>query len=104
MVKVEMLDHVLDRHGWPKNFDLLVIDVEGAEEDVLRGFSLWLWRPKMVIVELHEKSPATIYREANGRSRKVDFANGYFRNKYRKVYADDVNTVFVRREDVKWRS
>jgi len=104
MVKVEMLDHVLDRHDWPKNFDLLVIDVEGSEEDVLRGFSLWRWRPKMVIVELHEKSPATIYKDEKGRNRRVDFANGYFRDKYRKVYADDVNTIFVRREDVKWKN
>ena len=103
-IKIETLDHILDRHGWLAHFDLLVIDVEGAEEDVLRGFSLWRWRPKMVIIELHEKSPAAIYKDAKGLNRRADFARGYFRDKYRKVYVDDVNTVFVRREDVNWEN
>ena len=36
----------------PKQFDLLVVDVEGLEEKVFRGFNLNNWRPKMIIVEL----------------------------------------------------
>jgi len=36
------------------SFDLLVIDVEGAELDVLRGCDLHVLDPKMIIVETHK--------------------------------------------------
>lgn len=96
-VIMEMLDTLLRHAECPLEFDLLVIDVEGSEEDVLRGFSFWTWRPKMVIIELHEKGTEAIYLDEDGCNRAARFAHGYFRDKYDKVHVDPVNTVFVRK-------
>ncbi len=35
--------------------DVMVIDVEGLEWPILRGFTIAKWRPKLVIVEIQEK-------------------------------------------------
>ena len=39
-----------------KNFDILVVDVEGNEEDVLNSFSIEEWRPKMMIIEIEDEN------------------------------------------------
>lgn len=45
-------DTFLKKYQVPKNFDLLVIDVEGREEQIFASFDLEEWMPKMLIVEL----------------------------------------------------
>lgn len=45
------LDEFLQIQQVPKRFDLLVIDVEGSELDVLAGFTLSTWQPKLIIIE-----------------------------------------------------
>lgn len=51
-VKVDVwtLDECLVTAKFPR-LDLLSIDVEGAEADVLAGFDIDRWKPKMVIIE-----------------------------------------------------
>ena len=51
-VKVRKLDTIISTHE-PKirTIDILAIDVEGWELDVLRGFSMDRYRPKVVIME-----------------------------------------------------
>lgn len=49
-VPVRTLDSVLEEAG-PSRIDFLKVDVEGAEESVLRGVDLARWRPKVVVVE-----------------------------------------------------
>lgn len=49
-VKVRTLDSCLERAAFSR-LDLLSIDVEGGEADVLAGFSIDRWRPKIVIIE-----------------------------------------------------
>ncbi len=51
------LDVILDRHSVAPRFDLLVVDVEGAEETVMRGFSLDRWLPKAILIELEDEHP-----------------------------------------------
>jgi FkbM family methyltransferase len=72
------LDTFLGRHGIEPGFDLLVVDVEGGEEAVLRGFDLPRWSPRMVIME----RPPTVA--------------GFVKAGYRIVYSDWINTIFVR--------
>ena len=75
----------------PRNFDVLVVDVEGFEEQVFAGFSLSDWRPKMMIVELADTHPdltATSHSDARLGARLA--AHGY-----NVVFKDSVNTVFV---------
>lgn len=50
-VPVRTLDQVLEEAGAPQPIDFLSIDVEGHEVDVLRGFDLARWRPRLVLLE-----------------------------------------------------
>ena len=50
LVKVRTLDRLLEEAGFPR-LDLLTIDVEGYEDEVLKGFSIERWRPQFIVVE-----------------------------------------------------
>ena len=52
-VPVRTLDSVLEEAGAPTGFDFLSIDVEGHEIEVLRGFSVARWRPRLILLEDH---------------------------------------------------
>lgn len=90
-VNVMTLDQLLEAVHWEPGFELLVIDVEQNELNVLAGFTIRHWKPQVVIIEAHEQDAAP---ERNGKAPGI---NAYFaRNGYRKVYADHINTMFVR--------
>lgn len=48
-----MLDSILAEAGCPTRFDFLSIDVEGHEIEVLRGFDIARWRPRLILLEDH---------------------------------------------------
>jgi FkbM family methyltransferase len=52
-VPVTTLDDVLEQAGAPAGFDFLSIDVEGHEIEVLCGFDLTRWRPRLIMLEDH---------------------------------------------------
>ena len=52
-VPVRTLDSILEEAGSPAAFDFLSIDVEGHEIEVLQGFDLARWRPRLVMIEDH---------------------------------------------------
>ncbi|MEJ2378729.1 MAG: FkbM family methyltransferase [Pseudolabrys sp.] len=52
-VPVRTLDSVLEEAGTPAGFDFLSIDVEGHEIEVLRGFDIARWRPRLILLEDH---------------------------------------------------
>ncbi len=52
-VPVKTLDSVLEEAGAPTHFDFLSIDVEGHEIEVLRGFTIARWRPRLILLEDH---------------------------------------------------
>ena len=84
-----MLDNVLFYMDWRERFELLVIDVEFHEKEVLQGFSLAKWKPKMVIIEAHESHENRAY------ALNADFINHFFRS-YKKIYSDHINNIYVR--------
>jgi FkbM family methyltransferase len=47
------LDSILEEHEAPTHFELLSIDVEGHEPEVLDGFSIQKWKPKLILIEDH---------------------------------------------------
>jgi len=49
-VVVRRLDRVLDEAGFHR-LDLLSVDVEGWEKEVMGGFTVDRWRPKVIILE-----------------------------------------------------
>lgn len=52
-VPIRTLDSILEEAQAPANFDFLSIDVEGHEIDVLRGFEIARWRPRLILLEDH---------------------------------------------------
>ena len=47
------LDDILVETGAPTSIDFVSIDVEGHEVEILRGFDLARWRPRLLLVEDH---------------------------------------------------
>lgn len=56
-VPQKTLDDILAATDTSKQIDVLIVDVEGAEDSVFKGFTFDIWRPKMVIVELVHTHP-----------------------------------------------
>lgn len=52
-VPIRTLDSILIEAASPVGFDFLSIDVEGHEIEVLRGFDLARWRPRLILLEDH---------------------------------------------------
>ena len=85
------LNYILESSSVPKHFDLLVIDVEGAEIDVLLSFNIARWFPKMIIIEAHE------LHENPKLSRHAEMINDHMETYlYTKIYSDSFNNVYVR--------
>ena len=81
-VRARTLDSILAEVALP-SVDFVSIDVEGAEIDVLRGFALARWRPRVVMVEV-----ATPYRSPAVR-------NELTRNGYVFLTSISVNDLYV---------
>lgn len=91
------LESYLEKSDIPKNFDLLVVDVEGREEDVFNSFDLNEWSPKMMIIELiddHEyfQDNVTLVKSCKNLRSYIN-SNGYT-----ELFRDHINTIFVRDE------
>ncbi|WP_395733437.1 FkbM family methyltransferase [Prosthecobacter sp.] len=57
---IKTLTSVLEMTGTPSDFDLLSLDVEGAEVDVLRGLDLKRFRPKAICIEVRHENLAAV--------------------------------------------
>lgn len=88
------LDKYLENRHIAYNFDLLVVDVEGREEDVFYSFELEKWQPKMMIIELvddHDYFQDNIQLVESCRNLRE-----YIKDKgYTEVFHDHINTIFV---------
>ncbi len=90
IVDMHTMDMLLYNMDVEPGFDLLVIDVEGAEVDVLSGFDIKHWSPTMVIIEVHEHEKDEALRWAAGPVNAFFDLRGYI-----KIYSDHINNVFV---------
>jgi FkbM family methyltransferase len=52
-VPIRTLDSILDEARAPMPLDFVSIDVEGHEIEVLRGFDIARWRPRLILLEDH---------------------------------------------------
>ncbi len=86
------LDKFLEDKKVKQNFEVLCIDVEGAEWKILEVFDVEKWRPKMLIVEAHEKHPEKLKRESGNSSEINEY---FYRHQYRQVYVDEINSIYV---------
>lgn len=97
------LDRTLEEYRTPPGFDLLIVDVEGHEEQVLRGFSIEKWHPKMIIIEIQDEhedfqklSNASEFFERFQRIRARIAGAGYVL-----IYKNTINSVYVHRDHLK---
>lgn len=88
------LDKILNEHSINPNFEVLVIDVEGSEEDVLNSFDLNYWRPKMLIIELVDKHESFQKYESHILNNK-NIRNKILDLNYTVAYEDQINTIFI---------
>ncbi len=75
------------------HFELMSIDVEGYELNVLKGFDIDFWKPKMVIIELHDQN----YDYVDTWSKMNEIVDYMEKAEYRIVYKDFTNTVYVKK-------
>ncbi|HEX4240904.1 MAG TPA: FkbM family methyltransferase [Steroidobacteraceae bacterium] len=90
------LDGILEEAGGGRALDVLIVDVEGAEDAVFSGFSLERWRPRMIIVELSHTHPDLHAISAHDALLQRSIASAG----YAVVYKDSINTVLAREEEV----
>ena len=62
-VPATSLDEILESHNVPTGFDLLSIDVEGGELNVLKGFSIERFAPKLILIEYNSIGCDTSVRD-----------------------------------------
>lgn len=93
-VKAETLNEFIAAHLPGQGIDVLIIDVEGAEYEVMQGFDLNMHRPKMVIIELPDFHPDLNHRKDIARRIFLRF----IQNNYIVVYKDAINTCFLANE------
>ena len=95
ITKIQTLDSLLQSGNCQPGFELLVVDVEGFEESVFKGFSIERWQPRMMIVELCDVHPDFAANrsltESAARVRQAILKSGYV-----EVFCDQINTVFCR--------
>lgn len=56
-VKVRTLDYILEQHPEITHIDFISIDTENTELDVLKGFDINRWRPKLMVIENNYDEP-----------------------------------------------
>jgi FkbM family methyltransferase len=99
-VNVERLDNVIKTHLTEeecKQIDLFVLDVEGFEEYVLKGFNIEKYAPKIIIIEISDQHQSFI----NNKDIMIKFKNlrEYFKQQNYKLLVNDVvDNVYVRND------
>jgi len=93
-VNIDTLNNILEDYDYGP-FDLLVIDVEGAEADVLEGFDIDIYKPRLAIVETHELSGYP-YLNDQGVNEVLAACDAYFsKASYTKLHSDPLNTFYL---------
>lgn len=91
------LDSLMEKLEVPKNFDILVVDVEGKESEVFKTFELDEWNPKMIIVELEDEHES--FQKYPELIVEIKELRNFIQKKgYVEIYKDHINTVFVKNE------
>jgi FkbM family methyltransferase len=88
------LDTLLSKYDVKSCFEVLVVDVEGREEDVFSSFDINYWQPKMIIVELVDEHDS-FQEYYNCISSHKKLRNFIIDSGYCEIYKDEINTIFV---------
>lgn len=89
-VPVATLDNILSANNVPHKFELLSIDVEGAELEVLSGLSLDCFQPRIILIE------------DNSYGADSSVKNHLQQQGYIRVHRTGVNDWYVQPQDIKF--
>ena len=95
--KTDTLNNILKKNRCPKNFNILNIDVEGAEYNVLKGLNLNLYKPKVLIIETEPPYDLKKNLKKNLRSDKNKIKNYLNKFEYKEFYRDVLNTWYCKK-------
>lgn len=88
-IESRRLDDVLWENAFDLPIDVLVIDVEGTEEKVLRGLDMRVSKPTLVIIEAHE------HNVDKWMAFNLQFIEKFFiSHGYTKIYSDHINNIY----------
>ena len=90
-VKGVRLNTLLGQYKIPDTFEVLSIDVEGAELEVLDGIDFDLWHPHLVIIETCKDHPIQSFHFHTEQIINRMQAAGFH-----EIYADAINSVYLR--------
>lgn len=93
-IRLERLETILARNRVPKNFELMIIDIEGYELPVVEALVASPWRPRVIVIELIDQNPEFAgfpELQNNAAAARALIATAG----YRTHHADSVNTVFA---------
>ncbi len=93
LVRMTTLNNILTTENMPRFFDVLVVDTEGLEGEVFKGFNLEYWLPKLAIIELADQSAQFIGLEEIKKDSDIIRAR-LLASDYKIIYQDDTNTIF----------
>ena len=92
-VKLDTLNNLLEENK-VTNIDILVLDVEGYEVNVLKGFSVEKYKPTIFIIEISDQHPDFINN--NIMMNKYKMLRDYFKtNNYSLLVNDIVDNVYI---------
>lgn len=95
-VSVKKLDNILKEYNIEK-IDLLIIDVEGFEENVLNGFTINNYNPPIIIIEIGDQYQDFI--KNNNIKEKFKRLREYFKNNHYSLLVNDVvDNVYIQND------
>ena len=95
-IKIKKLDSLLEDNKIEPNFDVFILDVEGYEEEVLKGFSLDYYKPKIVVIEIPDQHPDFIHNKQF--LDKCSRIRRLLDTDYNLVMKDIVDNVYIRND------
>ena len=94
-VKTKTLQQILEKNLIPLDFELLIVDVEGFEEVIVRAMVQSAWRPQNILIELEDNHPSISAYEnikaSHQRVRKL-----LEEEHYQVIYQDPINSFYNR--------
>tara|TARA_B110000261_G_C12937212_1_gene298940 strand:+ start:56 stop:733 length:678 start_codon:yes stop_codon:yes gene_type:complete len=95
-IKIEKLDVLLKENRISPDFDVFILDVEGYEEEVLKGFSLDYYKPKIIVIEIPDEHPD--FKHNSHFISKCKRIRETLNSNYKLVFKDIVDNVYIRND------
>ncbi len=95
-IKLDKLDVLLKENKIQPDFDLLVLDVEGYEEEVLKGFSLNYYKPKIIVIEIPDEHED--FKNNSNFISKCKRIREILNSNYKLIFKDIVDNVYIRND------